>query len=188
MLNFHHNCLQLSFNFDNYIYVIVIKVLLPHRQKHFIQIFAFMCCLFIVCIMIGVSNKAYSDTCDCLLNEFQVTPLHKQLQEHTSNWEYIRLSSGYVVAVSVTASWRSHLSICVCLCVSTGCYKITTVFSHAQTVVLCVGCSTVLCQPTGGKARLTEGTQCVQREETGCWFFLNIHKAPIHTDTYILFC
>ncbi|KAF2980434.1 hypothetical protein EK904_011238 [Melospiza melodia maxima] len=41
--------------------------------------------------------------------------------------------------------------------VSPGCYKITTVFSHAQTVVLCVGCSTVLCQPTGGKARLTEG-------------------------------
>uniref|UniRef100_A0A2K6TJL7 40S ribosomal protein S27 n=1 Tax=Saimiri boliviensis boliviensis TaxID=39432 RepID=A0A2K6TJL7_SAIBB len=38
-----------------------------------------------------------------------------------------------------------------------GCYKITTVFSHAQTVVLCVGCSTVLCQPTGGKARLIEG-------------------------------
>ncbi|XP_027724947.1 40S ribosomal protein S27-like [Vombatus ursinus] len=38
-----------------------------------------------------------------------------------------------------------------------GCYKIATVFSHAQTVVLCVGCSTVLCQPTGGKARLTEG-------------------------------
>ncbi|XP_030788819.1 40S ribosomal protein S27-like [Rhinopithecus roxellana] len=38
-----------------------------------------------------------------------------------------------------------------------GCYKITTFFSHAQTVVLCVGCSTVLCQPTGGKARLTEG-------------------------------
>uniref|UniRef100_A0A2K5D7A8 40S ribosomal protein S27 n=1 Tax=Aotus nancymaae TaxID=37293 RepID=A0A2K5D7A8_AOTNA len=32
-----------------------------------------------------------------------------------------------------------------------GCYKITTVF------ILCVGCSTVLCQPTGGKARLTEG-------------------------------
>ncbi|KAB0366412.1 small ribosomal subunit protein eS27-like [Muntiacus reevesi] len=38
-----------------------------------------------------------------------------------------------------------------------GCYKITTVFSHAQTVVLCVGCSTVLCHPTGEKARLTEG-------------------------------
>lgn len=41
--------------------------------------------------------------------------------------------------------------------ISAGCYKITTVFSHAQTVVLCVGCSTVLCQPKGGKARLTEG-------------------------------
>ncbi|XP_036176198.1 40S ribosomal protein S27-like [Myotis myotis] len=37
-----------------------------------------------------------------------------------------------------------------------GCYKITTIFSHAPTVVLCVGCSMVLCQPTGGKARLTE--------------------------------
>ena len=38
-----------------------------------------------------------------------------------------------------------------------GCFTITTVFSHAQTVVICQGCSTVLCQPTGGKARLTEG-------------------------------
>ncbi|XP_063668792.1 small ribosomal subunit protein eS27-like [Pan troglodytes] len=38
-----------------------------------------------------------------------------------------------------------------------GRYKIITVFTHAQTVVLCVGCSTVLCQPTGGKARLMEG-------------------------------
>ncbi|ELK35787.1 40S ribosomal protein S27 [Myotis davidii] len=28
-----------------------------------------------------------------------------------------------------------------------GCYKVTTVFSTAQTVILCVGCSTVLCQP-----------------------------------------
>lgn len=40
---------------------------------------------------------------------------------------------------------------------TTGCFNITTVFSHAQTVVLCGSCSTVLCQPTGGKARLTEG-------------------------------
>ncbi|KAI5196851.1 hypothetical protein E4T38_08268 [Aureobasidium subglaciale] len=38
-----------------------------------------------------------------------------------------------------------------------GCFTITTVFSHAQTVVVCAGCSQVLCQPTGGKARLTEG-------------------------------
>mmetsp|Transcript_16343 Transcript_16343/g.22521 ORF Transcript_16343/g.22521 Transcript_16343/m.22521 type:complete len:83 (-) Transcript_16343:166-414(-) len=38
-----------------------------------------------------------------------------------------------------------------------GCFHITTIFSHAQTVVLCGGCSTVLSQPTGGKCRLTEG-------------------------------
>jgi len=38
-----------------------------------------------------------------------------------------------------------------------GCFAITTVFSHAQTVVICGSCQTVLCQPTGGKARLTEG-------------------------------
>ncbi|GBP38838.1 40S ribosomal protein S27 [Eumeta japonica] len=40
-----------------------------------------------------------------------------------------------------------------------GCYKITTVFSHAQRVVVCAGCSTILCQPTGGRARLTEGNE-----------------------------
>ncbi|XP_051028285.1 40S ribosomal protein S27-like [Acomys russatus] len=38
-----------------------------------------------------------------------------------------------------------------------GSYKITTVFSHEQMVVLCVGCSTVFYQLTGGKTRLTEG-------------------------------
>ena len=56
------------------------------------------------------------------------------------------------------------------LCVSLllpGCYKITTVFSHAQTVVLCVSCSTVLCQPTGGRARLTEGS-CVPTLSPSC--------------------
>mmetsp|Transcript_838 Transcript_838/g.1317 ORF Transcript_838/g.1317 Transcript_838/m.1317 type:complete len:83 (+) Transcript_838:362-610(+) len=37
------------------------------------------------------------------------------------------------------------------------CFIITTVFSHAQTVVVCKDCSTMLCTPTGGKARLTEG-------------------------------
>ena len=37
------------------------------------------------------------------------------------------------------------------------CFNITTGFSHSQTVVLCGSCSAVLCQPTGGKARLTEG-------------------------------
>ncbi|XP_031402434.1 40S ribosomal protein S27-2-like [Punica granatum] len=39
-----------------------------------------------------------------------------------------------------------------------GCFNITTVFSHSQTVVVCGNCQTVLCQPTGGRARLTEGS------------------------------
>ncbi|KAL7608961.1 hypothetical protein Lser_V15G12022 [Lactuca serriola] len=38
-----------------------------------------------------------------------------------------------------------------------GCFNITTVFSHSQTVVVCGNCQTVLCQPIGGRARLTEG-------------------------------
>ncbi|XP_053058372.1 40S ribosomal protein S27-like [Acinonyx jubatus] len=48
-----------------------------------------------------------------------------------------------------------------------GCYKSTTVFSHDQTVFFCffvflffffcIGCLTLLHQPRGGKARLTEG-------------------------------
>uniref|UniRef100_G3U429 40S ribosomal protein S27 n=1 Tax=Loxodonta africana TaxID=9785 RepID=G3U429_LOXAF len=38
-----------------------------------------------------------------------------------------------------------------------GCYKITTVFSHTQAIVLRVGCSPVLCQLTEGKTSLTEG-------------------------------
>uniref|UniRef100_A0A6B2LVM0 Small ribosomal subunit protein eS27 n=1 Tax=Arcella intermedia TaxID=1963864 RepID=A0A6B2LVM0_9EUKA len=37
-----------------------------------------------------------------------------------------------------------------------GCLQITTVYSHAQTVVQCSSCSQVLCQPTGGKVRLTD--------------------------------
>ncbi|KAI7966482.1 hypothetical protein MJO29_002230 [Puccinia striiformis f. sp. tritici] len=49
-----------------------------------------------------------------------------------------------------------------------GCFNITTVFSHAQTVVLCGSCATVLCQPTGGKARLTEGTVARSEEKTKC--------------------
>uniref|UniRef100_A0A3P8UBL1 Ribosomal protein S27 n=1 Tax=Amphiprion percula TaxID=161767 RepID=A0A3P8UBL1_AMPPE len=37
------------------------------------------------------------------------------------------------------------------------CYRITTIFSHAQTVVPCAGCSIILCRPRGGKCRLTAG-------------------------------
>ena len=63
-----------------------------------------------------------------------------------------------------------------------GCYKITTVFSHAQTVVLCVGCSTVLCQPTGGRARLTEGKKVSQNR-----FFKNsVSKVIVITDWPLL--
>ncbi|KAF9947345.1 40S ribosomal protein S27 [Mortierella alpina] len=38
-----------------------------------------------------------------------------------------------------------------------GCQTITTLFSHADTVVTCPKCSMVLAQPTGGKAKLSEG-------------------------------
>ena len=55
---------------------------------------------------------------------------------------------------SLVQSPNSYFMDVKCL----GCYKITIVFSHAQTVVvLCVGCSTVLCQAAGGKIGLTEG-------------------------------
>jgi len=37
-----------------------------------------------------------------------------------------------------------------------GCMSITTVYSHAQSVILCNNCNQVLCKPTGGLARLSE--------------------------------
>lgn len=46
---------------------------------------------------------------------------------------------------------------------SPGCYRITTIFSHAQTVVPCAGCSLILCQPGGGKCRLTAGEKNVTK-------------------------
>ncbi|KAI8877993.1 40S ribosomal protein S27 [Backusella circina FSU 941] len=45
-----------------------------------------------------------------------------------------------------------------------GCLNISTVYSHADTVVMCSSCATVLCQPSGGLARLTEG--CSFRRKT----------------------
>lgn len=47
-----------------------------------------------------------------------------------------------------------------------GCYAIKTIFSHAQRPVECDGCRTILCTPTGGKARLTEG--CSFRRKVQC--------------------
>lgn len=38
-----------------------------------------------------------------------------------------------------------------------GCYKIKTVFSHVQDRVRCDGCQIVLCRPTGGKGKLSDG-------------------------------
>mmetsp|Transcript_1495 Transcript_1495/g.4544 ORF Transcript_1495/g.4544 Transcript_1495/m.4544 type:complete len:86 (+) Transcript_1495:182-439(+) len=40
-----------------------------------------------------------------------------------------------------------------------GCYSLTTVFSHSQTVILCGECQTVVCVPTGGKAHIAEGNK-----------------------------
>ncbi|CAG8723055.1 7186_t:CDS:2, partial [Scutellospora calospora] len=51
---------------------------------------------------------------------------------------------------------------------------ITTVFSHAQTVVLCGSCANVLCQPTGGRARLTEESHDFEigyPGENGCIYY-----------------
>ncbi|XP_052036868.1 40S ribosomal protein S27-like [Apodemus sylvaticus] len=49
-----------------------------------------------------------------------------------------------------------------------GCYKSTIVFNHARTVALYVQGSTVLYQPTGRKAKLTEG----------CSFRRKQHESP----------
>lgn len=37
------------------------------------------------------------------------------------------------------------------------CQAISTVFSHAQTVISCPSCEKVLAKPTGGLARITDG-------------------------------
>jgi len=39
-----------------------------------------------------------------------------------------------------------------------GCYSIVSVFSHAQTIITCEGCSSTLARPTGGKCKLTVGS------------------------------
>ncbi|KAL0290150.1 UNVERIFIED_CONTAM: 40S ribosomal protein S27-2 [Sesamum calycinum] len=61
-----------------------------------------------------------------------------------------------------------------------GCFNITTVFSHSQTVVVCGNCQTVLCQPTGGRARLTEGCS-FRRKGVTCraWDLRSKADAPL---------
>lgn len=82
---------------------LLLLILVLFQYLHYaLQILAFMCCPFILCVMTGVSNKAYSDSCDCLLNEFHFSPLCKQLQEHSLNEEYIHLCTWYYVVPSMT--------------------------------------------------------------------------------------
>ncbi|XP_053778591.2 small ribosomal subunit protein eS27-like [Desmodus rotundus] len=50
-----------------------------------------------------------------------------------------------------------------------GCYEMTVICSPAQTVVLCAGYSTVLCQPTGGTARLIEGCSFRRKFQRRVW-------------------
>lgn len=55
----------------------------------------------------------------------------------------------------------------------------TTVFSHSQTVVVCGNCQTVLCQPTGGRATLTEGSSFRKRGDWAYFFSSSSSSSPI---------
>jgi len=46
-----------------------------------------------------------------------------------------------------------------------GCITISTVFSHAQSVVKCSGCAQDLTIPTGGKCTITEGNQFRRKKD-----------------------
>ena len=39
-----------------------------------------------------------------------------------------------------------------------GCTTTTVIFSHAQSVISCDKCKNILCKPTGGKCKLTQGS------------------------------
>ncbi|KAG8217411.1 ribosomal protein S27-domain-containing protein [Butyriboletus roseoflavus] len=73
----------------------------------------------------------------------------------------VQSPNSYFMDVKCPGLFSSLLSatdiLCLHTCRPVGCFAITTVFSHAHSVVLCGSCASVLCQPTGGKARLTEG-------------------------------
>ena len=64
-----------------------------------------------------------------------------------------------------------------------GCYKITNSFSHAQRVVLCAGCSTVLWPPTGGKAGLPGGCSFRQKQH---WKYPVSERMGKHPNKHIL--
>ncbi|OMJ65575.1 hypothetical protein SteCoe_37970 [Stentor coeruleus] len=46
-----------------------------------------------------------------------------------------------------------------------GCYGLTTAYSHAQTIITCEGCQTVLARPSGGKCQLTVGCSFRRKNE-----------------------
>lgn len=84
------------------------------------------------------SSARAASTCECVLGEGVGCLIRNDLQP--------ALGCGHVADTSITPLFLHHRS--------------TTVFSHSQTVVVCPSCNTVLCTPSGGKARLTEGA-CV---------------------------
>ncbi|GAY68711.1 hypothetical protein CUMW_266280 [Citrus unshiu] len=64
-----------------------------------------------------------------------------------------------------------------------GCFNITTIFSHSQTVVVCGNCQSVLRQPTGGRARLTEG--CYFRKKANVLHAGFLIFALLNEDTHL---
>jgi len=43
------------------------------------------------------------------------------------------------------------------------CQTMSIVFSHSQTVVNCKSCKKIICKPSGGKAKLIEGTLYIKK-------------------------
>lgn len=82
---------------------------------------------------------------------------------------------------------------CFGLIVSDCCFVMkcsTTVFSHSQTVVVCGNCQTVLCQPTGGRARLTEGCSFRRKGDWRCgslFLFTGMKWQSLFWSWYIYF-
>lgn len=108
-----------------------------------------------VCVFLGLSYR-----CVCVtVGQGLTTPVSRRWSKKTQAQATRSKPQQFLYGRKVP--W--WVSVCLVPAVlwgsCVGCYKITTVFSHAQTVVLCVSCSTVLAQPTGGRARLTEGKQ-----------------------------
>ena len=75
------------------------------------------------------------------------------------------------------APFSSHSTppLFTCSCCITSCADLycSTVFSHASTVVQCGNCAQVLCQPSGGKAKLTEGE--LEISHLPLFFALHLH-------------